>query len=333
MKVLKKLTTGFFGGGVLLLCTSGFAQEPTPAKPAPNSADFLIESDQIIVAGPDAEDHVRLPPPESGHAYTFNFIASEMNFDRKVVKGAPYSAEAVTESVQTLADGNRIVRKSSAKVYRDNDGRTRREQTLNAVGPFATAGDVPQLVFINDPVGGVNYSLDQRSRTARKMSPRMWRGGRRGPQSITAVEAPLPPPAGPNMERRRVMIHKEGPDVHFAAGAKSFSKPVEEQLGKQNVEGVEAEGTRTTVTIAAGEIGNERPIEIVSERWYSPELQTVVMSKHSDPLVGETTYRLTNINRAEPGRALFEVPADYKIQEGPKTRIELQPVKKPADLQ
>jgi TonB family protein len=90
-----------------------------------------------------------------------------------------------------------------------------------------------------------------------------------------------------------------------------------ESLGKQSIEGVEAEGTRRTVEIPAGEIGNERPIEIVFERWYSPELQVVVMTKHSDPRFGETTYRLTNINRSEPAHELFEVPADYKVQGPP----------------
>jgi hypothetical protein len=93
---------------------------------------------------------------------------------------------------------------------------------------------------------------------------------------------------------------------------------VKEQLGKQIIEGVEAEGSRTTVTIPAGEIGNEKPIVIVSERWYSPELQMVIMSKHSDPRSGETIYRLTNISRLEPAKALFEVPGDYTFKtDGP----------------
>ena len=95
-----------------------------------------------------------------------------------------------------------------------------------------------------------------------------------------------------------------------------------ESLGMQTVEGVEAEGTRYTTTIPAGEIGNELPIEMVFESWYSPELQTVIMSKHSDPRTGENTYRLTNINRSEPPHSLFEVPADYTIQEaGPPAEM------------
>ena len=98
---------------------------------------------------------------------------------------------------------------------------------------------------------------------------------------------------------------------------KMDGKVRKESLGKQTIEGVEAEGTRETFTIGAGEIGNEQPIQVVSERWYSPELQTVVMSRHSDPRFGETTFRLTNINRSEPARSLFEVPADYTVKEGP----------------
>ena len=97
------------------------------------------------------------------------FVASEMSFDRKLVKGAPYSAVAVTESIQTLSDGNRLVRKSSASIYRDSEGRTRREQVLAKIGPYASAGDTPQTIFINDPVAQVNYILEPASRTARKI--------------------------------------------------------------------------------------------------------------------------------------------------------------------
>ena len=90
-------------------------------------------------------------------------------------------------------------------------------------------------------------------------------------------------------------------------------RAVKESLGTQIIEGVQAEGARTTITIPAGEIGNDLPIQIVSERWYSPELQTVVMTKHSDPRMGETVYRLTNIVRNEPSPSLFTAPADYKL--------------------
>ena len=86
-------------------------------------------------------------------------------------------------------------------------------------------------------------------------------------------------------------------------------------LEPQMIEGVRAEGTRTVVTIAAGAIGNDLPIEIVTERWYSPELKIVVLSRRSDPRFGENVYRLANIARGEPSPDLFEIPAGYRIDE------------------
>ena len=112
-----------------------------------------------------------------------------------------------------------------------------------------------------------------------------------------------------------------GAGVPMQMGSEVFSwtsdaEVNQEQLGSQTIEGVVAEGTRVTFTIPAGKIGNERPIVTVNERWYSPELQTIVLSKNSDPRMGETTYRLTNIDRSEPDPSLFQVPADYKVEEG-----------------
>jgi hypothetical protein len=103
-----------------------------------------------------------------------------------------------------------------------------------------------------------------------------------------------------------------------------------ESLGTQTIEGVNAEGTRATLTIPAGEVGNTLPIEVVDETWYSPELQIPVLTKHRDPRSAETTYRLTNINRGEPDRSLFEVPADYTVAEGkmpPKPLPKPKPIK------
>ena len=108
-----------------------------------------------------------------------------------------------------------------------------------------------------------------------------------------------------------------------------------ESLGKDTIEGVEAEGTRTTFTIPAGEIGNERAIEMVSERWFSPELKVVVMTRHTDPRFGETTYRLTNINRAEQPKSLFEVPTDYTVTEAqtPAPLMRTMKMRKPGNEQ
>ena len=256
------------------------AQGPSPRKGPPGFDPQIGRPDH----GPG------LPfPPDHG----LSILSPEMRFDGKVVKGAPYSATAVTESTQTLSNGARITHKTTASIYRDSEGRTRREMTLDRVGPFATADEPAQLIFINDPVAGVHYILDQRSHTARKMAaPPDDRTPRRPPSERASEKSP---------ER-----------AHGKAPGESKT----ESLGKQAIEGVEAEGVRSVITIPEGRIGNDRPIEIVSERWDSSELQTVVLSKHNDPRFGETVYRLTNINRAEPAQALFEVPADYKVEEG-----------------
>ncbi len=283
------------------------------------------------------------PPPALPDA-DFMFIATE-SFGGKVVKGAPYSAEAVTESVQVLGDGNRIVNKFSSTVYRDSEGRTRRDQTLKGLGVLGVGNEPLQTIFIQDPVAGVTYSLDSRSKIARKSAPFTFEFLHKTPgapgtddnfefriapngenKGAMIVTSPLPgPPQGPGTRITMAQTEQQL-SIGGGAGASTYvfrtsggpnANEKKEDLGKQMIEGVEAEGTRTTVTIPAGEVGNERAIEIVSERWYSPELQLVVMTRHSDPRTGETTYKLTNINRTEPAKSLFEVPSDYTIKEGP----------------
>ena len=90
-----------------------------------------------------------------------------------------------------------------------------------------------------------------------------------------------------------------------------------EDLGSKTMEGVTVTGTRTTRTIPAGQIGNDRPLSIVTEVWTSPELKTIIYSKRSDPRMGDQTFQLTNIVRAEPDPSLFTVPSDFKIQDSP----------------
>lgn len=313
--------------GAVLVSTSAvsFAQNP---QSAPAAQDPTVVIQEKIVG------HEGFPPPTA--ANTFVFVASEFGFGGKIVQGKPYSAEAVTESIQTLGDGNRIVNRSSSLVYRDSEGRTRREQTLNAIGGFANAGDPIQMIFINDPVAGVNYTLDSRTNVAHK-TMRLNMEHKFGPfgaaplgvsepkfelkvEKKRAPVAVMPPPGAgmpmPGSEHFSIRTESGGVGYVMSKKKTGHDNAVKESLGKQVIEGIEAEGTRVTITIPAGEIGNERPIQIVSEQWYSSELGTLVMSRHSDPRSGETTYRLTNINRAEPAKSLFEVPAGYTVSEG-----------------
>ena len=165
------MTKNVFILAVLLLAGAVVvvAEEPAKAKDP-----VRVEEDVLIHRAPGTPG-VRMMFEPRGRAVvlaggTFGWVASEMSFGGKPVKGAPYAAEAVTESTQTLSDGNRIQHKSSASVYRDSEGRTRREQTLSAIGPWAASGEAPQTIFIDDSVAGVHYILNPKERTARKIA-------------------------------------------------------------------------------------------------------------------------------------------------------------------
>jgi len=238
-----------------------------------------------------------------------DFISMPLGLGGETVTGAPYSADAVTVVVQALADGNRISRESKAAVYRDAAGRTRREQGLAIIGAMVGGPEDRQQVQISDPQAGITYILDMGTRTAHKLAvskialTHSLAPG--NPAGAATFELPLPPPSAGG---RGAVFYRRSDFTNSNSSAI-------EHLGKQIVEGVETEGTRSTITIPAGQIGNDLPLNIVSERWFSPELKVLVLSRQTDPRFGETTYKLTNIVRAEPSPNLFEPPPDFRVVE------------------
>ena len=447
-----------FGCALALVANSVavIAQNPVPDKDKKERRDVVITRDFTFQTdGNQPADHVifneAIAAPaialvEGQSSFQYGFSTA---LDTKTVKGKPYSADVVTEHIQTLGDGNRIVRRSNASVARDSEGRTRQESVVMAFGPLAEAmSDLPKHITIFDPVAGTTFMLNAKDKTASKMGTVMIRkmeskpgtsaapkieggatpstqrvsGGVLQGNAIRKVQPPYPAVAkaagaegavqvaitvnengevttteavtghpllkeaaleaakewkfkqtelsgkpvkvqgiltfnftlegGSSKEARekalaelkathsvgeRIAIdmdeklHAEklmtegqllrmdlgggAQDVHFIAGNKKFESK-KESLGKQTVEGVECEGARTITTIPAGETGNELPINITTESWYSSDLQVTVLRKFNDPRYGEDIYRLTNINRAEPAKELFEVPSDYTIKEG-----------------
>jgi len=253
------------------------------------------------------EFHANYDGPGGGFVLGEAKIMAESALAGKVVKGAPYSAQAVTETTQVLANGTRISRKNSSSLVRDSEGRTRREETLSSVGPWSTDGQSHTMVFINDPVAQSNFVLDPSQHSANKMAAR--RSFTR--QAGTGTEA------GASTDAAKVKLRAEMANM-ASRHQKELANTKTESLGTQTISGVVAEGTRHTRTIPAGQIGNDQPINIVSETWYSQDLQMVVMSKHSDPRNGDTTYTLTNLQRSEPDASLFAVPADFTVKEGPQ---------------
>jgi hypothetical protein len=237
------------------------------------------------------------PPPEHGNVMyermgpgpdgfdAMSFVGFEAGLHGKTVTGAPFTANFSTQTTETLPDGNKIQRNTSGTIARDTQGRMRHDMTLPAIGPWAAAGKSPQVSFINDPVARTHYILDADTKTAREMHGH----GK--------------PHGGPHS------------DSGTGMAAEFQAQTTTESLGTQTMNGVSAQGTRSTRTIPAGQIGNEKPIVIVTERWYSPDLQMVVMTKRTDPRMGETDFQLTNIVRQEPAASLFQVPSDYTIKQ------------------
>jgi hypothetical protein len=309
-----------------MLASAVRAETPTP--PLPPEVPFALAL--AGVPGMPGDD-------------VLGFVSSEIG-GRGIVKGAPYSATAVSETRQTLADGNRIVNSKTTRLFRDGQGRTRQEQARG-------------VVFINDVVAGKRLLLNTERRTARELPVRA--------QMDAPVVPPVPPVPPTNMSgeeakswaesmrqwardfsaRMRgehaapersvdVVVRREHGSAEVAervevvrlgdgpwTGAPMPPMPpmitppgagTKTSLGSRDFDGVRADGTRTTWTIPAGRIGNEKPIDVVSERWYSPELMLVVHSRFTDPRSGERIYQLENIKRAEPPAELFQAPPDFE---------------------
>lgn len=240
-------------------------------------------------AGPPLGRGFRGPGP-MGPDDALGFVGFEAGLFGKTVTGAPFTADVSTETTEVLGDGNRIDNKTTGTLARDSEGRTRRDLTLPLIGGYSTSGNgngPAHAVVINDPVAGASYVLNEDRKQARKtrLLNNVFRGNaNRNPDSA-------PRPNSPNVTT--------------------------ESLGTQLIGGIQADGTRTTRTIPAGQIGNERPIQVVVERWYSPDLQMDVLIKRSDPRGGTTVFQVTNVVRAEPDPSVFQVPSGYTIVNGP----------------
>jgi hypothetical protein len=227
----------------------------------------------------------------------------------EVVKGAPFTAQRTEESTQTLGDGTHINHKSSISYARDSAGRVRREDD--------------EWITIYDPVANVSYRLNKKNHTGNKVE--LLRGEakikldeinqERADQLRVQSEKALAEDKA--RQGNSVVISDQGPDGRVY----SFTKPgAEESLGSQVVNGLMADGMRTTYTIPAGDFGNDRPITSTTESWYSPDLHLTVMYKHSDPREGDVVTQYTGIKRAEPDPSLFQMPAGYTLNQNQERR-------------
>jgi hypothetical protein len=257
----------------LLVSGGGLLAQNAAIAPQAGESDVFYEA---IGPGPGG-------PPDA-----IGFVEFERGVSGKTISGAPFTASFTRQTTQVLSDGNQIQLSTTGSLARDSQGRTRRDMTLPAIGPWAASGKpAPQMTFINDPVAGAQYTLDADRKIAHKMAAR-------------------------NDERGDHAKGERG--ASFAAERQKETTTT--SLGTQVINGVSAEGTRTTRTIPAGEIGNQKPIVVTFEKWYSADLQETVMTKREDPRMGVTVFQLNNIQRVEPAATLFQVPADYAVKQG-----------------
>jgi hypothetical protein len=221
----------------------------------------------------------------------------------EVVKNQPYKAQVSTETTRTLSDGSHITQDSTAMMARDSEGRTVRTEKL---------GNGPAITSIFDPVAEKHIDYMSEKKIAHVL--------------------PLPNPNGPPPGEPMAMGtgfsgFMAGPG---ASGAGFFAKDrviisspgskvniTTQSLGAKTIDGIEVTGTRSTSTIPAGAIGNEKDLTTTREEWYSPSLKLVIQSTQNDPRFGQTTYSLTEIQQGPPDEALFQVPPDYKVEEIP----------------
>jgi len=297
----------------------------------------------IALVGAAAAQTDSAPPftralPEFGAMQTKASLVSVRSeiMDAEPVKGAPFCATISTEHTQNFADGNRVHTADTSTMCRDSEGRMRRESTLMLLGP-AAQNPSSKLITIIDPVAGFRYVLDPNVKVARKMplappagvaDAKAMRGGTvrdaaPGPGNVMFYQATGA--AGPDFMGAQVFVRKSGQ-------AEKEPDSNTENLGDQTIDGIHAAGTRVSTTIAAGKMGNEQPMFITSERWYSPELKATVMTKHNDPWAGELKTQFTNVNTSEPDPSLFTIPSDYKVVDekaGP-VMINLPPLAPPA---
>ncbi len=234
------------------------------------------------------------PPPGPGmggialsmHGPGVAFFHEEtVGEEHKIVTGAPMTAVVEVTHDSTLQDGNTIHTQNQSTVYRDSEGRVRREVPFEFMTP-TTGSTKGTMIIIMDPVAGTRYILN--------------------PEKKTADQMPLRPPKPPAGAAEGEPPAKPSDDVNVTTT----------DLGSKTILGLQATGTRVTRTIPAGQIGNAKPIEVVTERWMSSDLQIPMSVTHTDPMMGTMTSQVTSVTRGEPSASLFQVPSDYKVVTG-----------------
>lgn len=217
----------------------------------------------------------------AGHAPDGDSFERIINITIPPVQHAPFTSVVTAEWTKTLEDGSTVTRENRRIVVRDGNGRIFQERRW-LVPKDSQADSFLMRTEISDPATHIKYFCR--------------------PQ-----------------EKVCSLLNYEGPpaDVVDQTGSQGEGKMVltSEDLGKSNVSGVDVVGTRETRVIAAGVLGNDRPLSITKEFWYSPQLGLNMLVKRTDPRFGVQTFTVTEVGLAEPDPKYFQLPAGYTVRD------------------
>lgn len=210
----------------------------------------------------------------------------------QTVTGQPYTATRTTTHVEKLTNGTTITHQSTTTEARDTTGKTYRAVQSVTEGAAASSGNTRTFYSVFDPVNklAINWGSERKEASVFHFSDS----------------------AATN--RVRTNASAEGESA-AAPGFRHNSNAATEQLGTKTISGVEATGTRTTITIPAGTHGNDQALVITRERWVANDLGITVLETVNDPRNGTTTTEVTSLQKTEPSESLFQAPAGYTVSD------------------
>ena len=197
------------------------------------------------------------------------------------IPGKPFSAKSRTDWTRTLEDGTVVKTHLEANLGRDNQGRIYRERR-SFVPDGSDQSSRLLSVMIYDPVAHTQTICPMATRHCIVT-------GYHGRTSF------VPMSVGP-----------------FDKGTRYLTR---DSIGTDVLDGLNVIGTRETITINAGVLGNERALVSTREFWYSPDLETNLSITRKDPRLGKQVIHLSEISRTEPDSAKFQVPAGFTVED------------------
>jgi len=215
-----------------------------------------------------------------------------------LITGQPFRAKINVQVTRLLPDGTKVEQKYYTQAARDTEGHEYREAR-----DMVPASSDREPALIRTTVYDPKTSLVRNCFPAQQICRQM---------QFDATSHPVDEPVGPSSDGKSVLAR--------------------ESLGKKQMLGLEVEGTRETVTFKAGAFGNDKPVVVTKEIWYSPRLQFNVAVTRDDPRNGMQKFEVSDLKLGDPEASWFTLPDGYRlvsgrgVLNGPVYPAELEPL-------